>query len=76
MGSARDKGLRIAKEKMAPNMDAPNVQPILRPKYVLEAAALSCGKISQRPCNQQKDGNCVPYQLDIREASRPQMLSK
>lgn len=41
MGSARDKGLRIAKEKMAPNMDAPNVQPILRPKYVLEAAALS-----------------------------------
>lgn len=48
MGSTRDKGLIIAKEKMAPNIDAPNVQPILSPKYVLEAAALSnWDKVSQ-----------------------------
>lgn len=43
-GRIRDNGLMMAKLKMAPNMDAPNVQPILRPKYVLDAA--TCMSIS------------------------------
>jgi hypothetical protein len=39
-GRALDKGLRMAKEKMAPNKEAPNVQPIFKPRYVFDAAKL------------------------------------
>ena len=28
--------MRMAKPKMDPNMDAPNVQPVLRPRYTLQ----------------------------------------
>jgi hypothetical protein len=31
-------GLMMANEKMAPNKDAPNVHPIFKPRYVLDAA--------------------------------------
>jgi hypothetical protein len=39
-GRALDKGFKIAKEKMAPNKDAPKDQPIFKPRYVFEAAEL------------------------------------
>jgi hypothetical protein len=31
-------GLMMANEKMAPKSEAPNVQPIFKPRYVFEAA--------------------------------------
>lgn len=37
-GSAVERGLRIAKEKIAPNNEAPNVHPIFKPRYVFDAA--------------------------------------
>ena len=36
VGKALDIGLRMAKPKMEPKRDAPKVQPVFRPKYMLD----------------------------------------
>lgn len=39
-GKILESGLIIANEKMAPNNEAPNVQPIFKPRYVFDAAKI------------------------------------
>lgn len=66
-GSTLEIGLMMAKEKMAPKSEAPNVQPIFKPRYVFDAA-IQLRNVRDK-C-QIEASNGSNYQLDNPRGSR------